>query len=34
MGKEEAVTIEPEHGCWQYPREAVELVNAVISADR
>lgn len=28
------VAIQPEHGFWQYAGESVELVNAVISADR
>lgn len=32
--KKGEVAIEPEHGCWQYAGECVELVNAVISADR
>lgn len=32
--KKQEVAIELEHGCWQYAGESVELVNAVISADR
>jgi len=32
--KKGEVVIELDHGCWQYAGESVELVNAVISADR